>query len=122
MDKGIDTGNILYQRNISLDGDLKDIFDRIVSEGSRGFGQLIDVVVRMGQRLEGIEQDESKATFYWRRKPKMSEINVSDFGSYTAKELHNKIRSLQNPYPNAYIKCKDGTKLYLLKSEVDNER
>jgi methionyl-tRNA formyltransferase len=37
---------------------------------------------------------------------------------YTAKELHNKIRALQSPYPNAFIRCKDGTKLFLCMSKV----
>ena len=48
----------------------------------------------------------------------MSEINTEDFNHYTAEELHDKIRALQSPYPNAYIKCKDGTKLFLLESKV----
>ena len=30
MDGGIDTGDILYQESFSLDGDLKDVFNRIV--------------------------------------------------------------------------------------------
>ena len=52
----------------------------------------------------------------------MSEINIDDFKNYTAKELHNKVRALQNPYPNAFIVCKDGTKLYLEKVRVENEK
>ena len=36
MDGGIDTGDILYQESFSLDGDLKDIFNRIVEVGFNG--------------------------------------------------------------------------------------
>jgi hypothetical protein len=48
----------------------------------------------------------------------MSEIHIDDFSNYTAIQLYDKIRSLQDPYPNAYIQCKDGTILYLLKARI----
>ena len=48
----------------------------------------------------------------------MSEIKLEDFKSFTAEQLHNKIRGLQNPYPNAFIVCKNGTKLYLTESNL----
>ena len=47
---------------------------------------------------------------------KMSEITVEDFKNLTSQEIHNKIRCLQDPYPNAFIKCKDGSVLFLKKS------
>ena len=43
----------------------------------------------------------------------MSEIYVEDFSHYSSKQLYDKIRSLQDPYPNAFIRCKDDTILYL---------
>ena len=46
----------------------------------------------------------------------MSEIKIEDFNNLTSKEIHNKIRCLQDPYPNAFIKCKDGSILYIKKS------
>ena len=49
----------------------------------------------------------------------MSEIQIEDFQNCTAKNLHDKIRSLQDPYPNAFIRCKDETKLYLTESKVE---
>ena len=49
----------------------------------------------------------------------MSEIKLEDFNNFTAEELHNKIRSLQNPYPNSFIICKDGTKLFLTNSKIE---
>ena len=64
------------------------------------------------------KQNNDDATIYKRRKPSMSEINIDDIKNYTAKQLHDKIRALQNPYPNAFITCKDGTKLYLTESKV----
>ena len=43
----------------------------------------------------------------------MSEISIDDIKLYTAEDLHDKIRCLQDPYPNAFIVCSDGKKLYL---------
>ena len=48
----------------------------------------------------------------------MSEIKLDDLKNNTAMEIHNKVRSLQSPYPNAFIKCKDGSKLLIQKTKV----
>ena len=50
----------------------------------------------------------------------MSEILIEDFLKLSSKELHNKIRCLQDPYPNAFIRCKDGSILYLKKSSYSD--
>jgi len=107
MDNGIDTGDILYQESFSLDGDLKDIFNKIVEIGFNGVCKILE------GEIKPIKQNNKHATFYKRRTQDMSEINVNDFINYTAKEIHNKVRALQNPYPNAFIKCKDNTKLFI---------
>jgi methionyl-tRNA formyltransferase len=113
MDSGIDTGDILFQNKFSLLGDLKDIYNRMSDIGTVG---VIDIIENGYQSIT--KQNENDATFYKRRKPSMSEIKIDDFNSFTAEELYNKIRSLQYPYPNAYIVCKDGTKLLLTNSKV----
>jgi len=107
MDNGIDTGDILYQKSFSLDGDLKDIFNRIVEIGFNGVCNILEGEIRT------VKQDETKATLFKRRTKDMSEIRIDDFKNYTAKEIHNKVRALQNPYPNAFIRCKDDTKLFI---------
>ena len=48
----------------------------------------------------------------------MSEIKQEDLGNLTAKDIHNKVRCLQDPYPNAYILCKDNTKLYITNTKI----
>ena len=112
MDNGIDTGDILYQEKFSLDGDLSQIFKRIVSIGSEGVSKIIE------NDYEIIKQDDRNATSFRRRKQNQSEIKIIDFRKHTAKQIHDKIRALQDPYPNAFIKCKDGTKLYLVQSKL----
>ena len=66
------------------------------------------------------EQDHKQATNCKRRKPSDSEITINEIKNNTAEYLHNKIRMLTDPYPNAYIKCKDGSKLYLTKSHYND--
>ena len=92
---------------------LPDIFSRIETLGVA----LIKKTLTCG-KIKYSPQDHSKASFFKRRTPKMSEIKVDDFKNFTAEELHNKIRSLQDPYPNAFISCKHSTKLFLQKSRI----
>jgi len=114
MDSGIDTGDILFQKKFSLNGDLVDIYSRVSKIGSDGVIKIIEDGCD-----DKIKQDESKSTFYKRRKPSMSEILIDDISTVTAEELHNKVRALQDPYPNAFIRCKDGTKLFIKKTEIE---
>lgn len=108
MDSGLDTGDIYFQESISLEGELTDIFKEIVEKGIIGINAILD-------GAKSYPQNHSLATTYRRRKPSASEIRSEDFSLYTAKELANKVRCLQSPYPEPFIICKDGTKLYLHK-------
>lgn len=119
MDEGIDTGPILFQKEFSIeDCELSEVFDKIIDIGIEGCTNIItDLISNVS--FCPIAQDNSKSSFFKRRKQSMSEIQLEDFSKYTAKELFNKIRSLQDPYPNAFIKCKDNTVLYLTKSRYE---
>ena len=114
MDEGIDTGDILYQKEFSLDGDLNDIYSRVTELGINGVIEIIE----NGYQNQ-IKQNEEEATFYKRRKPSMSEIKIDDISNFTASQLHDKVRALQDPYPNAFITCKDGAKLYIKRTEIE---
>tara|TARA_R100000315_G_C5235342_1_gene147065 strand:+ start:4209 stop:4850 length:642 start_codon:yes stop_codon:yes gene_type:complete len=107
MTDKLDAGPILFQEKFSLKGELKDVTNRMIPLAIKG------IFLILNNKVEEQIQDESKATFFKRRTPDQSEINVQDFNNLTAKELYNKIRSLQDPYPNAFVVCKDGKKLYL---------
>jgi methionyl-tRNA formyltransferase len=107
IDDGIDTGDILYQENFSLDGNLNDIFQRVIDIGVNGVCSILE------DDCEVVKQNEEDSTTYKRRTKNMSEIEINDFQNYTAKDLYNKIRALQNPYPNAFVRCKDNTKLFI---------
>ena len=107
MNEDLDTGPIMFQKRFSLEGSLGEIFNRISEVGKIG---LLNIVQRSPSC---ILQDETKSTLYKRRTPEQSEIKLSDFSEKTAEFLYNKIRALQDPYPNAFIVCADGKKIFI---------
>ena len=108
----IDDGDIFKQLSFSLDGSLDDIFDRIIT---LGFAASYDII---NNNFTLTKQNEDNATYCKRRKPKDSEITFNELRESSAQFLHNKIRMLNDPYPNAYIVTSDKKKLYLLKSRL----
>ncbi len=114
MDEKMDHGNILWQEKLSLSGNLDCIFRDMSSLTRSGITHILN-----SPNNEGKEQDHNEATIYKRRKPEDSEIKPEDFYASTAEELYNKIRCLQGPYPKPFIKCKDGTTLYITGAKCD---
>lgn len=113
MDQGIDTGPIIRQESISLEGSLQEIFNRITSTGT----ELTIDFLKNGLNL--MPQDHSKATSFKRRKESDSEITLEEIATKDANYLFNKIRMLQDPYPKPYIKTSDGAKLIILNAEIE---
>lgn len=118
MDEGLDSGPIVSQIPFSLSGELDDILEAIVVAGSQAFREIIGNHL-INNELAASAQDESLATICKRRSPEMSEIFIDDFKASSAEYLYNKIRALQDPYPNAFIRCGDGKKLYLIKAKIE---
>jgi len=117
MDEGIDTGDIINQYGFSLKGNLKQIFKRIIHNSTNSINIVIENFDIFKNEINLKKQDENRATFFKRRKPSDSEITIEEIQNSTPKRLYNKIRGLSDPYPNAYIKCKNGEKLYILKTK-----
>ena len=117
MNEKLDAGPIVYQKYLSLRGDLNLIFNRITFITADLIRNFI-LQIEEGAELKMVMQDENKATLYKRRKPSESEITLDEIQKSTASQLYNKIRSLDDPYPNAYIKCYDGSKLYVKKAQI----
>lgn len=118
--KEVDAGPIYSQSRISLDGSMEDIFKRIVRVGSRDTKKVL-LGIASGKLTPKI-QDEKKKTVFKRRRPEESEIKPEDFKNKSAEELYNLIRALADPYPNAFIRCKDGGKLFLKSAEPEKNR
>jgi len=117
MNNNIDTGDILYQIPLNLKGELSDIFTNIINDSYKIICQII-IDYNKFKKLKGVPQNHSDSTTFKRRSKQMSEIQINDFQNYTATQLYDKIRSLQDPYPNAFIRCKDDTILYITKAKL----
>jgi methionyl-tRNA formyltransferase len=113
MDSGIDTGDILAQEYLSLEGSLSDIFGRITKIGKK---LTLDVLTN-NYTLR--KQDNENSSYFSRRKPSQSEITIDEIMTKSGEYLHNKIRMLQEPYPISFIKTSDGRKLKIVLSELE---
>ena len=94
MSKGIDTGDIILQKDLSLEGSLEDIF----SEMKKNDYEMITKIIQGKFKRK---KQTGKPTNYKRRKPEESELKNLD---YSKEYLYNFIRMLSDPYPNAFLK------------------
>lgn len=110
----MDEGDIIKQQSFLLDGGLNNIFDRIIDIG-------YDLTLEVFHKFPNVNTTKQKGapTYCQRRSPKQSEIKIEDIKNHSAEFLYNKIRSLQDPYPNAFIICKDGKKLFITESKYE---
>ena len=83
----LDEGDIIYQKYLSLEGELSKIFSEITKIGTK----LSIKMINNFKNLKLKKQDNSVATYYSRRKPSQSEITIEDLKSLSSLELHNKI-------------------------------
>ncbi len=117
MDKGIDSGPIIYKTDISIDGHMNDIFLSLTLASAKIINKIISTKDK--NFLNGQPQRDEDATFYRRRKSQDSEITIDELVNSSAEELYNKICSLEDPYPNAFIKTKDNKKLIFKSVEIE---
>lgn len=113
MTDELDAGDLVGQADLSLSGSLDEIFKRIEDIG---FQLTLDI---LDKGLYRTEQDHSLATYCKRRVPSDSEITVEELGTQPAQYLYNKIRMLNDPYPNAYIITADGKKLFITSAYIE---
>ena len=113
MNEKIDHGNILIQKELSLLGNLDEIFKRIIKIGTSLTLNILN--------KKYVEKKTKITKIYKRRKPEESEITLKEIKLKNANYLYNKIRMLQNPYPNAFIKTIDGKKLYIHKASLSKK-
>ena len=104
MDAGMDTGPILYQKEITLNGDetLETVHDKLSSLGAES----LPVVLKdwIEGNIKEREQDEKKATYVKKLEKEDGKINWDR----TAIEIERQIRGL-NPWPGTYTILNDKT-------------
>jgi len=112
INEGYDQGQILAKGDLSLRGHIQDIFERITNLG-------ISLTLKvLEENPIPSAQDESQASYYERRKPEQSEITIEELLTQNSDFLYNKIRMLEDPYPNAFIRTVDNKKLLLKFVEI----
>jgi len=105
MNEKFDSGPIILTKNLSLDGHIKDIFYRLTEAG-------VNLTLKIFKNKFKIRKQNHKlATYYKRRKPSQSQLTINELKNKSGNYIFNKIRMLEDPYPNAYIKAKDGKKI-----------
>ena len=110
MNNKIDSGNILLKKHLSLEGTLAEIFQRMINNDY----EMIVSIIKGNYKMQ---KQKGHVTYYKRRKPKESELNLNKSKEY----VYNFIRMLSDPYPNAFIKI--GKRKILFKSaKLQNNR
>ena len=94
MNSMIDGGDLIMQKDLSLTGNISDIFERMKKNDFEMICQIIQGKFRR-RKQKGI------ASFYKRRNPKQSELKNLNFSN---EYLYNFIRMLSDPYPNAFLR------------------
>jgi len=98
MDAGIDTGDIILQKPLSIEREdtVKTLLDKVVVLAPETLSEGIDLIEK-GQAPR-IKQDETQASYTPRRRPADSLIDWS----MSDEQIYNFIRALAPPYPCAF--------------------
>ena len=112
MNNKIDEGNIISNKKISLQGDIDEIFERMTKIGIYLTKKMLK------SKYKDKKQPMSNYKIYKRLLPKNSEITINDLLTKNSNYLYNKIRMLGDPYPNAFIRLKNGKKLLIKKAKI----
>jgi len=111
MTEGLDDGDILIQKSLSLEGSLEKIFERMIKND---YDMIVSIIKGNYKR----KKQKSKPTIFKRRKPEQSEIKHLNFSK---KYLYDFIRMLADPYPNAFIKIGKG-KIIFKSAKFDGKK
>jgi len=104
MSKGIDEGDIILQRDLSLSGKIDEIFLRMIENDFK----IIEKIILGNYKLT---KQKGRRSIFKRRKPDESEL---DSLPHSLEYFYNFIRMLDDPYPNAFIRL--GDKKIILKN------
>ena len=110
MNEKIDAGDIILQKNLSLEGSIQEIFSRMAEND---YSLILKIINGKYKR----RKQSGKPTTYSRRKPKESELKSLN---HSVNYLYNFIRMLEDPYPNAFIRI--GKQKLIFKKAIYNNK
>ena len=99
--KELDKGGIVGKTDLSLEGNMKDIFNELTRCTVKLTKNLIEIYPNLNIK------PQAQGTTFKRRKPEQSKIDRELFFSDLNK-VYNIIRALGDPYPNAFIEDEKG--------------
>ena len=110
----LDGGDIWLKNDVNLSGsNMKLIFNNIEKSAIILFNNFLELY----PDIIPIKQDLTIGSFFKRRTPAQSRLKFEDFKNMSLEDIYNFIRSLTDPYPNAFIEDKKGNKLHFKEVE-----
>ncbi len=94
MNEKLDGGDIIMKKDLSLKGNLSEIFERMKKNDLAILEKIISGNLNS-------DKQKGKSSSYKRRKPSDSELKSLN---HSKTYLYNFIRMLEDPYPNAFMK------------------
>ncbi len=115
MDEGLDTGDIILQDEVAVDGDIShgELEETLAHKGADLILQVVNRLAR-GEKLPRLHQDNNQASYAARISKEDEIINWAE----PASSIYNHIRAL-NPRPGAHTYIK-GTKMKVFSGKVIN--
>lgn len=104
----LDAGNVLMKNDISLDGNMSDIFVEL----SKSTLQMLIKLTDEWPNIQETKQTNVRARK--RLKPDDSKLNIEKMTSMSAKQLYDFIRCHEDPYPNVFVEDETGKLLFKL--------
>jgi methionyl-tRNA formyltransferase len=104
----LDAGDIWLKEDLSLEGSsISEIFSNITESSI----VLMKKFFEQYPNIKSIKQDVSEGSYFKRRTQEESKMERKDFSEKDLLYIYNYIRSLTEPYPNAFIQDIEGNKL-----------
>ena len=104
MNEKLDSGKIISKKSLSLEGSLDEIFLRMEKNN-------LELITNIISKKFKLSPQKGTSTYYKRRIPSQSELKDLNKSKLY---MHNFIRMLADPYPNAFINI--GKRKILFKS------
>mgnify|MGYP000316135769 CR=1 FL=1 len=113
MDEGLDTGDVLYCKKITIDPEETsgELFDRVTAVGAEALCETIPQIA--AGTLTAVPQQHENATLAPMLNKEMAEFHLTD----SAAHIHNWVRGM-NPWPGAWFITSGGKKLKVMSCRV----
>jgi len=102
MESTYDTGSVYAQKNFKIEeyDTVKTVYDKVKLSSKLIIRE--NIVNWCNGSFNIVEQDESKATYFKRRRPADGQFRFTD----SAKEIYDLVRAVAEPYPGAFFEAR----------------